>query len=759
MNGQRPDSKEPRRDSGTQCTGGGIAGKDRPGHAQAPVSTNRLNPTERLAGTRYEATMQSFRPVETDIVLLGAGHAHVEVLRRFAMRPEPGVRLTLIGREPETPYSGMLPGLIRSEYTHQQAHIDLAPLAAMANARLILAEATAFDPDARTITVRNRPDVAFDFLSIDVGGIPTAPASAGIGVKPIGLFLDRLHRLEADLPPGARIAVVGAGPGGVELALALAVRFAGQLRLILISATPEPLAQAPASARRAVRQALVDAGVELVCGVTAIALQGDRLSLSDGSFVQVATALWATSVEGPPFLAASGIACDQTGCIRITHDLRSVSHKHIFASGDCAALEGDPRPKAGVWAVRAGAPLAENLRRAAKGQALKLWKPQRAGLAILGLGNGRAVAWRNGIAVQGHKVWWLKDRIDRRWMRMYTEMRMALDPEAPMRCGGCGAKVSAEVLAGALATLPRVETPDLLTTLDDAAVLKPPLGKLLVQSVDHFRAFIDDPFVFGQIAAAHALSDIYAMGAEPWTALAIASIPYASSQKMRAELSAMLQGATEVLRADDCTLVGGHSAEASETALGFSVTGLVDSGKILRKAGLQPGDQLILTKPLGTGIILAGHMRGNTRAQWLIAAIESMRTTNASAARIAMAHRPRAGTDVTGFGLAGHLQEMLEASDVAAVLRLYAIPALPGALALASHGVESTLAPDNRRLLGDAPETALLVDPQTSGGLLLGLPPRRAAECLQALCDSGLNAAIIGEIEPAHDGAGRIRLE
>ena len=127
--------------------------------------------------------MQSARPIETDIVLLGAGHAHVEVLRRFAMRPEPGVRLTLISREAETPYSGMLPGLIRNDYSHQQAHIDLAPLTAMANARLILAEATAFDPGARTITVRGRPEVPFDLLSVDVGGLPLVPDDGGIGVK------------------------------------------------------------------------------------------------------------------------------------------------------------------------------------------------------------------------------------------------------------------------------------------------------------------------------------------------------------------------------------------------------------------------------------------------------------------------------------------------------------------------------------------------------------------------------------------------
>ncbi len=144
--------------------------------------------------------MQSSGPIETDIVLLGAGHAHVEVLRRFAMKPEPGVRLTLISREPQTPYSGMLPGLIRGDYTFDEAHIDLAPLAALARARLILAEATSFDPQARTVTIPGRPDVAFDILSIDIGGLPAMPEQEGIGVKPIGGFLDRLEHLETVWP-------------------------------------------------------------------------------------------------------------------------------------------------------------------------------------------------------------------------------------------------------------------------------------------------------------------------------------------------------------------------------------------------------------------------------------------------------------------------------------------------------------------------------------------------------------------------------
>src|SRR6185437_6885045 len=169
--------------------------------------------------------MQPRGPIETDILLLGAGHAHVEVLRRFAKQPEPGVRLTLIGREPETPYSGMLPGVIRGDYEPRQAHIDLAPLAAAAGARLILGEATAIQLDARSVVVPGRPDVPFDLLAINVCGEPAVPPDGGISVKPIGRFLDQLRALERTINDHDRIVVVGGGPGGVELALALAYRY------------------------------------------------------------------------------------------------------------------------------------------------------------------------------------------------------------------------------------------------------------------------------------------------------------------------------------------------------------------------------------------------------------------------------------------------------------------------------------------------------------------------------------------------------
>ena len=702
-----------------------------------------------IATTRMPPAM----PISTEIVLLGAGHAHVEVLRRLARRPEPKVRFTLIGREPHTPYSGMLPGLIRGDYDYDAAHIDVAPLASASGARLILEEAIRIDLGARAVIMRDRPPISFDLLSINVGGEPQIPLGASIPVKPIGRFLTQLDKVQAELPRGGRIAVVGAGAGGVELALALSCRFGERFRIVLVSATPELLPEAPPRARSAVRGALAEAGVELVCGAAAQSLSNRRLALADGSFVEADAALWATPVVGPRFLATSGLTCDEIGCVRVDRTLRSISHPFVFAAGDCASVEGAARPKAGLWAVRAGPPLAANLRRAARGTPLRGWHSQRQGLVILGLGHGQAVAWRNGITLSGPLIWRWKDHIDRRWMGMFRmRMQGSSDVEA-MRCAGCGAKVDAQSLTGVLAALAPTAAPGVLIGLaapDDAAVIRPPPGEAVVQSVDHFRALIDDPFIFGEIAAAHALSDLYAMGARPWTALAIASVPYAAGTKMRSDLAMMMQGAARVLEAENCTLVGGHSAEAAEAALGFAVNGLVDPHRVWRKAGLRPGDSLILTKPLGTGILLAGHMRGLTKSRWLVGAVASMRRTNAAAARILREVGVSACTDVSGFGLAGHLSEMLLASGVAAMVNLDALPVLPGALELAREGVESSLAPTNRRFLpfrrGQAEPCALLVDPQTSGGLLAGLRPERVERVLTALAEAGITAAVVGYV-------------
>ena len=397
----------------------------------------------------------------TDLVLLGAGASHLQVLRRFALRPQPGVRLTLVAPEQHTPYPGLLPGLIRGDCPVTAACIDLAMLSMAAGARLAVADPIRLDLARRMLLLRNDATLSYDLLSIDVSGESAVPGvrDACIPTSPPGRFLAQLPALEVALPNGARVAIIAGGdPGttidtarhdgarpkgsdaaGTELALALARRFGGRLRVVLVGEAAEPLADAPLRARRAIRATLVDAGVELACGVRAGALSEGRLALSDGSFLAADVALWASDTLPPGFLAESGLACDAAGRVLVTKGQRSVSHPTVFAAGDCAAQPHRP------WT---GLLLSANLRRAARGRGLIQCPdrslPPRIGVAMLDLGGGRAVAWSNGVALAGAAVGRWKRWTDRRGLQSYTPKVMlspdelataALQRSAPLHTG------------------------------------------------------------------------------------------------------------------------------------------------------------------------------------------------------------------------------------------------------------------------------------------------------------------------------------
>jgi selenide,water dikinase len=287
---------------------------------------------------------------------------------------------------------------------------------------------------------------------------------------------------------------------------------------------------------------------------------------------------------------------------------------------------------------------------------------------------------------------------------------------------------------------------------DDAAIVRPPAGGVLLQTVDAFRPFVSDPYLFGRIAARHALGDIIAMNGHPVSALAIVGLPPMAPPLMEEDLFQMLAGALLELERAGARLVGGHSAEAAEPSLGFAITGEGEEASLLRKGGLRPGDLLVLTRPLGTGAILAGAMRGEASAEAIEAALAAMLAPTEPALAILLAHGARACTDVTGFGLAGHLDEMLRASKVGARLDLAAVPALPGALALLGSGIVSTLHEANARIPLEGavradPRAALIFDPQTAGGLLAGVSEAGAEACVRALAAEGLTAAIIGRVD------------
>jgi len=293
----------------------------------------------------------------------------------------------------------------------------------------------------------------------------------------------------------------------------------------------------------------------------------------------------------------------------------------------------------------------------------------------------------------------------------------------------------------------------------------------MVHTVDFFRAFIDDPYVFGQIAANHALGDIFAMGAEAQTATAVATVPQGLEAKVEDTVYQMMAGALEILNDADCALVGGHTGEGQELALGFAINGLIDdqADNIMRKGGMQPGNVLVLTKPIGTGTLFAAHARLATRGRWIDEALSSMRHSNRLAAQCLHRQGATACTDLTGFGLLGHLVEMTRPSAVDATLELSALPVLEGAEETVAAGILSSLQPANVRLrrairhaetVMDHPRYPLVFDPQTAGGLLASVPAEQADTCVRELKGLGYpHTAIIGQVEPQGDALEPVQLK
>jgi selenide,water dikinase len=324
---------------------------------------------------------------------------------------------------------------------------------------------------------------------------------------------------------------------------------------------------------------------------------------------------------------------------------------------------------------------------------------------------------------------------------------------AAMQCGGCAAKVSSRGLASVLAALPPAP-PDARVLLglgarDDAAAFRTTRGDVLLATVDGFRAFCDDAWLVGRVAVLNAVSDVYAKGGTPQHALCWVTVPEGGAETALGEV---LAGVRRELDALGVSLVGGHSTLGPELVVGLAVLGeLPDGASPLAKAGLAPGDALVLTKPLGTGVVLAADMRALARGAWVLGAHDAMLRANDRATAVARRFA-RGCTDVSGFGLAGHLGEMLAASGVGAELDASALPALPGARELLARGVRSTYAGQAAEaapplLGGDAVTHALVCDPQTSGGLLFGVAAERASEAIAELRAAGVaQATPIGRI-------------
>lgn len=773
-------------------------------------------------------------PLRSHLVLAGGGHTHALLLRRWLMRP--GLRpahslITLVSRHSTAPYSGTLPALVAGLIAPDDGAIDLRRLCALAGVSFLRAEIVGLDPLARELRLEGRPPLRFDRLSLDVGAVtaggstePDAAPRLGLPVKPLEPFLAWL----STLAPGSELRIRGGGAAAVELALALRAR--GHAPRLLLRG--RGLRLGSGAANRLGERLLAEAGIPL-----------------ERSVPQEAPAdLACTGSRAPAWLAAAGLPVDTTtGRVLTVASLQVLHHPHLFAAGDCAVVVGAPRPASGVWAVRAAPVLTANLQRslAEPERPLRPWRPQHRALQLLGDGGWspqgpRAVAfWGPWALGPSRWLWRWKHHLDQRFLEGFAALT-PMGAEA-MACRGCAAKLAAAPLEGALARLEAIADAQAPSPrplfLDDgrdgvaagaspggafaAATPAPPPpedaavlgtaadGSLLLQSVDGFPALVADPWLNARLTTLHACGDLWASGAALESVQALVTLPEAEPALQEELLLQTLAGVRSVLDPLGARLIGGHTLEGRDgagLALALTVNGRADPGLHWPKGPLREGDALLLCGPLGSGVLFAAAMAGAARPGWIDAALERMQHSQAPLVALLAAHGCHACTDITGFGLLGHLGEMLAAGtaaggrpcpgwarghtndrrgapDLTVQIDARCIPAFAGALQLLNQGWASTLAPANARALallegavrlvdgafgipgsgapeipgpesaagGGAPSTAaveaLLIDPQTCGPLLAALPADRAGDALAALHRAGYpQAALIGRV-------------
>ena len=691
------------------------------------------------------------------LVLAGGGHTHSLILKRWVMYPKTRPRgcISLVNKSSGTLYSGLIPAHFSGNVFLKTISIDIRSLASRAGVHFIQAEIISLNLLGKRLNLDGRPDINFDLLSLNVGAIaPFQEFQRAIPIKPLERSLLAMD-LEDSLPyrDETPFHVVGSGLAAIEVIFALRQRW--PRRSLLLHRGGRPL-------KINLSNALTKAGIEL----------------SDQQAPDDIHTLLCTGSVAPNWIHSSGVRCDAKGRILTNSCLQSLDHPWLFAAGDCADIKEQPRPSSGVYAVRAARPLAINLERVMKGHPPKRWSPQRNAMQLLGAPSKSAQnsAW----AIYGKHVfgpspflWLLKNFLDQRFMREFKAITEPIkgmggdenSAKLTMACRGCAAKLGSKPLREALEAAGLASLGN--NPADAHRIAEDHENRTILSSVDGFPALISDPWLNGRLTTLHACSDLWASGAEVNNALAILTLPSSHPKDQIHLMSQTLAGICSALEEQGATLLGGHTMESrqpfqqpigQDVQVSLSVIGATAPQQApWGKGPIRAEDQLLLSRPIGTGILFAAAMLGRCPGTWLDGALAQMgesqhlRVRELQAANHLHPSSIHACTDVTGFGLLGHLNEMVEASpDIQVELDSAKIPVFDGVMSLLAEGIASTAAPGNRQawstlnslvvLKGDRsnPDSMsvptmleLLIDPQTCGPLLVSCNPTAAQELVK----------------------------
>ena len=707
------------------------------------------------------------------IVLAGGGHTHALVLLRWAMNPKlkPVGMITLVNQSSTTIYSGMFPGVVSGKYKIDEILIDLRNLALKAGVSFVKAEISGIDLKKKKLLLAGRPEIEYSALSLNIGtktncntlirdekksAIPIKPFS-----KSLKFIIDQdIYKDDSFAKP---FVIVGSGFAGIEIAFSLRKRWPKRTIQLIIK-QDRKLAEN-------IRKTLKDLNIEIL--------------KENPSFLY--PTLICTGNESFDWIKNSGLPIGQDERVLTKNTLQIINYPELFAVGDCGVVMGNSRPSSGVWAVRSAKPLAKNLENMSKGFKLYKWKPQKKAIQILDTnsshGHSKAfIAWGGLIIGPSNSLSKLKELIDKNFISKfyrinYSVSRMLTEKEM-IKCRGCAAKLSYTSLNSTLKKLdPKQSSKD-----DSSEIGSLISGDRMIQSVDGFPPLISDPWLNSRLLAFHSCSDIWACGGSVVSAQSVVNLPSVPNNLQQELLFQVLEGINSALTIQGAKLIGGHTLESRkiseepsslETESSLTVNGIID-GKthFWSKGGMKKGDQLLISRPLGTGIIFSAFMNGYVKPNVFDAVLKEMNKSqheivnyiNQLQNKYPYSKIVNACTDITGFGLIGHLYEMIESTNVdtlniktealKAILELDKIPIYQGVKELLNKGFESTLAPSNKIFLkhingikksrleviyndvnleSSSHNTILkvLVDPQTCGPLLISCSPDFSEELIQ----------------------------
>ena len=675
--------------------------------------------------------------IKKDLVLLGAGHSNIEVIRYLGKQKLKGLRITLVSNDTYTTYSGMVPGYIEGKYNWNEINIDLIKLCYKNNIKIVIAEVSRISGKQNKVFLKKRPPIEFDILSVNLG--IRSNTEDIIGAEKYALPLKPISQVNKTLKSilnnkSKNIAIIGAGAAGVEVSLALNKRFKEmniKKNIILISKNILLMNNYSFNVSKIVEKELTNNNIKLLCDSKVTKIKKDYIEINNTKKILTSCSILATNAASLDILKKSDLKLSKNRFISVSPSLQSLNHNNIFASGDNADIENYKLVKAGIFAVKQAKVLKINLKKFFLQKPLEYYYPQKSYLSLIGITNERAIANKSIITLKGMLFWKLKKYIDKKFINKYSYIKTekirssnqteSIEPiDHKMQCDGCGSKVPQYIIKDIFASNLKFGSYDADMISDT---------KNLLHTVDIITSLIDDQYLMGRIAAKHSLNDLYAANSFPLSIQMIIGITKSLSTIQKRDIYQIKEGALSVFNELNIPINGGHtySIDEEKNTIGFSLVGKRNK-KINNFTNNRGKQKIYMTGKIGTALVMAALKQNIISGKYYKEVITVMTKSNLSVYKFFKRNNISNITDISGFGLALHLNNLLirNKNFKGANIYLDKILILEGAKKAIKNNIKSSLADSNKSSLNNNLEVKtknktflnILFDPQTAGGFL-----------------------------------------